>query len=378
MAHRIDTLASDNWRLVLSFLPAGWEAKARELGALRRSRKVASAELLFRLMMMHLADGCSLRETSARALQAGWADISDVALMKRLRGCSEWFRWMALRLVEQQSTASLDEPAWLRAYRVRSVDASVICEPGSTGTDWRLHYSLDLFSLSCEQFQITSPKVGESLTNFDVSKGDLLIGDRFYASFNGMSYVRGSGGDFLLRYRYKAMTLLESGAPFDVLEHVAGMKVDEPREWMLEATVKNAAERIPVRLCALRKSPEAADHAVRRARKELTRKGKKVSREALELQRYFLVLTSLTNEDISARQLLELYRVRWQIELAFKRLKSIMGLGHLPKKDFESARAWLHGKLLVALLVRAIVDRGRLFSPWGYPLSPDARGLLVA
>lgn len=373
MARPIDSLDSDNWRLVLSFLPEGWDGKARELGALRRSRKVATGELLFRLMMIHLADGCSLRETSARALQAGLADVSDVALLKRLRKCSEWFRWMAVRLVEEQRCVALVQPDWLAGYKVRSVDASVICEPGSTGTDWRLHYSMDLFSLSCEQFLITSPEVGESFVNFNVSEGDLLVADRAYAAFTAMSYVRQQGGDFLLRYRSNGMTLVDGdGARFKVLEHVADMALDAPRQWFLHATTKRPKQRIPIRLCVLRKSPKAAEYARRLAQEKMKRKGRTISRDALDLQRYFVVVTSLVDESVSAQDLLELYRVRWQVELAFKRLKSIMGLGHLPKTDFESARAWLHGKLVVALLVRAIVDRGRLFSPWGYPLSHPA------
>ena len=89
--------------------------------------------------------------------------------------------------------------------------------------------------------------------------------------------------------------------------------------------------------------------------------------ETIGLHRYVILITSLP-EDVTASQALELYRIRWQIEIAFKRLKSIMGLGHLPKKDVESARAWLHGKLFVALLAQAIVDEGAFFSPWGYPM----------
>ena len=117
-----------------------------------------------------------------------------------------------------------------------------------------------------------------------------------------------------------------------------------------------------------RKSKEAAERAVKNALRQANKKQRSISPETLELQRYVILLTSVGREAISAKQIMEIYRCRWQIEIAFKRLKSIMGLGHLPKKDLESARAWLHGKLLVALLVQAIVDEGRFFSPWGYPL----------
>lgn len=66
--------------------------------------------------------------------------------------------------------------------------------------------------------------------------------------------------------------------------------------------------------------------------------------------------------------ILEWYRVRWQIELTFKRLKSLAQLGHLPKYDAQSSRAWLYGKLFVALLTQKLVRIGRELSPWGYIL----------
>ena len=61
--------------------------------------------------------------------------------------------------------------------------------------------------------------------------------------------------------------------------------------------------------------------------------------------------------------------MRWQIELVFKRLKSLAQLGHVPKHDDRSSRAWLYGKLLVTLLAQKLIRIGRDISPSGYPLS---------
>ena len=63
-----------------------------------------------------------------------------------------------------------------------------------------------------------------------------------------------------------------------------------------------------------------------------------------------------------------MYRCRWQIELAFKRLKTLLGAGHVPKTDDQSARAWMQAKLLTALLVERLLLEAKIFSPWGYPL----------
>ena len=81
---------------------------------------------------------------------------------------------------------------------------------------------------------------------------------------------------------------------------------------------------------------------------------------------YVMVFTTLPIIAASAQQVLEGYRLRWQIELTFKRLKSIVQLGHVPKLDDQSSRAWLLGKLFVALLTQKLVQVGRASSPWGY------------
>ena len=76
--------------------------------------------------------------------------------------------------------------------------------------------------------------------------------------------------------------------------------------------------------------------------------------------------------------MLEWYRLRWQVELVFKRFKSLAQLGHLPKYDDDSAKAWLYGKLFVALLVEKLLHHARAISPGATtcrPGAPAARGV---
>jgi hypothetical protein len=87
----------------------------------------------------------------------------------------------------------------------------------------------------------------------------------------------------------------------------------------------------------------------------------------LEFAKYVLVFT--TRSSGSAAEVLESYCMRWQIELVFKRLKSLVQLGHVPKQDDRSSRAWVYGKLLVALLTQKLIRVGRDISPCGYPLA---------
>ena len=57
----------DDWEVLKSFLPAGWQEQAKALGAFQRSRKVKDAEALLRLLLIHVAGDCSLRMTVLRA-----------------------------------------------------------------------------------------------------------------------------------------------------------------------------------------------------------------------------------------------------------------------------------------------------------------------
>ena len=81
-----------------------------------------------------------------------------------------------------------------------------------------------------------------------------------------------------------------------------------------------------------------------------------------------IVFTTFSTERFTDLDILDLYRCRWQVELVFKRFKSIAHLGHLPKHSDDSAKAWLYGKLFVALLTHKLIQHASCFSPWGYVL----------
>ena len=90
------------------------------------------------------------------------------------------------------------------------------------------------------------------------------------------------------------------------------------------------------------------------------------------------VFTTLGADQYTPARVLELYRGRGQVELAFKRLKAILATGHLKKTDPIAAKAWLQGKLLAAVIIETLINLGERFSPWGYPLPQFASALPVA
>jgi len=352
----------EDWAVIEKILPAGWEEKARELGALLREKGFAGPSPLLRTLLIHLNDGCALRETAVRAKEGGLADVSDVALLKRLRGCGEWFRWMVEELVRSMPVERKD---LLPGKRIRLVDASVVSEPGATGSTWRLHYSINLSTLSCEEAHVTEVSVGESLTRFAVKPGDVLMGDRGLAHVRGVRHVVKHGGDVIVRKNLDMLPLTDgSGQPLALLPKLRALSYGETGSWQAQISDKTGA--LPVKVCAIKKSETETQRSQEKLRKTAKRKGHQLKPETLEAAGYIVVVTTLLT--VAATTILALYRFRWQIELAFKRLKSLLQLGHLKKKDKVGARAWLQGKLLVAVLIEKLIAVGERFSPWGYLL----------
>jgi len=358
---------ADDWQFLLTFLPAGWQDQAKALGAVQRCRKFEHPETLLRTLFIHLSDGCSLRETAVRAKHGNIVDISDVALLKRLKAAGAWLQWMAAgvmhKWIEKQPEAIFGDK-----LRIRLIDGTTVQEPGSTGSTWRIHYAILLPSLQCNEVQVTSPKVGESFKRFTVQPADVFLGDRGYAHPDALLYVIEGGGHVLVRINLTNLPLLdEHGAPFPLLERLRTLSGTRLGDWEVRLPAEHRL--IPGRLCALKKNKQAAEKARLQALRESHKKGHKVRPETLEAAEYTFVFTTLPGDSFTPVKILEMYRGRWQIEIVFKRLKSLLGLGHLKKTDVELSKAWLQGKLLVAFLIEALVAAAERFFPWGYPLS---------
>jgi hypothetical protein len=359
----------DEWEILLRFLPAGWEDKALELGALSRRRKIDSAQTLLRVLLIHLASGKSLRTTAAYAHEAKLCSINDTSLLHRLKVSEEWLHWMCVQILHDMKKPSYPESLGDR-FRVRVVDGTSISEPGSTGSDWRIHYCLQLANLRCDTFKITTLKIGEDFQRYDVSQGDLLIADRGYCRRNGITYVVNNGGSVLVRFHSSNLPLFnKEGESFSPLERLRLLKAGECGDWIVYFRSPGNGELKRGRICALKKSEEAAELAKKKLRAKASRQQRSLMPETLEYAEYVIVFTTVTRHQLKAQDILTLYRGRWQIELVFKRLKSIIAVGHLPKHNEESCIAWLYGKMLVALLVERLYLEAESFSPWGYPIS---------
>jgi len=360
--------AEEDWELLKTFFPARWQELAAETTALKGLRQDKSAEKYLRVLLMHLGCGFSLRETVARAKQADLADLSDVALLKRVRKSKDWLQALCQALFAEQQSG----PVLGSAPSFRLMDSTLVKEPGQTGSQWRIHYSLQWPGLSCDYFKVTPTEgkgTGEALSQYPMRTGEYVMADRGYCRAQDFHYAAAQGAKTLIRLNAGGIRLTtEAGKPFPLLKRLDGLtKTGQIREWPVWLPLPNAAS-LPVRLCVIRKNKAAIAQALKRLKRESSRDQHTLQPQTLRYAEFVMVLTTFAAQDFPTRRVLEYYRFRWQIELLFKRFKQLAELGHLPKYDDESSQAWLYGKLFVALLTEKLIAHARDFSPWGYPL----------
>jgi hypothetical protein len=355
---------NEDWNALKTLLPEGWQEMAHELGALVRVRKIRNAEELLRLILLHVGPGLSLQNTVERAALWGLPKISDVALLERMRGSGEWLRWMCEQLLAGQNSAQ-DWKVPGSELRMIAVDSTDIQEPGATGSDWRLHYAIAMPGAFCAHAQLTDKHGGESLCRYPIKENDLLAGDRNYCKEAQIQHALEQGGHVLLRWHSTALPLFNAqGKQVQVLKWIK--KVHRKKGGELAVQTKGG---IKLRLCALPVSKEAAERERAKLRESARKNGRQVSERSLRLAGYIVLVTSVDAQVLDLRAVFGLYRMHWQIELAFKRLKSLLNAGHVPKVDPDSVRAWLQAKVLTSLLIEKLLLEAEVFSPWGFVLA---------
>lgn len=365
---QVHNAADEDWELLTSFFPADWRQLAQTTGALKGLRQDKGEENYLRVLMLHFGCGLSMRETVARAKQASLAEISSVALFKRLRKSRQWLYELCRALFEERGIT----PAIATERNLRMVDATIIKEPGPTGTQWRIHYSLCWPTLRCDYFKLSAVEgegTGESLRQFPIARGEHILADRGYCHASGIHHVAEREGHLTVRLNPDGIVLQNpKGEPFKLVQKLRPIqRTGQIASW--EALVP-LEERpgVSARICAIRKSKIAIALAQKELRRKASKQGSQLKPETLLYAEYVMVLTTFPQKEFPPDLVLEWYRFRWQIELVFKRFKQIAQLGHLPKQDEESSKAWLYGKLFVALLTDKVLAQARALSPWGYGL----------
>jgi hypothetical protein len=240
-------------------------------------------------------------------------------------------------------------------YEVLALDGSSIVGYGSKKTDARLHYSIQLSDLSVKNILVTTESTGETFRNIIPQKDQLYIADRGYSNPVGISHIVSHGADVLVRLNFGSLPLYKTHLHSELLEldkKLGEISFGETKEYRCCIKARNF-EPVWGRVIAFRLDDEKAKKAQERIRSSKKVKNKKL---AMERAKFILVFTTVPSDRLSKEALIELYRLRWQVELEIKRSKSLGKVDKLRCKHLESIQAWLLLNLLYQEMLKSLLD----------------------
>jgi Transposase DDE domain len=351
-----ESLVNRDWESVVARL-GGAETlgrTARETKAFLRPREIGNAVDLLRLILAYCLGERGLRSTAAWATSVGLVDISCVALLYRLRQCGDWLSL----LVGQVLAAAAPKASQGRLIRI--IDATTVPKKGLNGRKknevWRIHSAFDLPLERFGHFELTDQQEGETLDRIPPVAGEIRLADRAYLQPERMARLIDAGADFVIRAGWKSARWLDcKGHAFDLIAELLKARERDLIDCPIWIKPKRG-KALALRLVALKKPHQAAAEARRKAHRSAQKGGHQLSKQTLAAADWVILVTSLAPKNFTTDDVLALYRLRWRIELGFKRLKSLIGLKGPPGTDERSARPHILAHLLIILLLEPLVD----------------------
>jgi Transposase DDE domain len=338
----------DKWPSVVSHISSliDLDTSARNHRALIRKRAVRSASDLLHLALLYGPGGLSLRGTVSAATEAGIAELCDVSLLERLRNSGDYLADILGHLLAHRRGAT---PAEGR-LQLNLVDGSTVSVPGSDGSDWRLHARYEPARGCFTDLVITETKTAEALCCVAVRPGDVLVQDRGYARVRNFLHAQANEAHFITRIGWQSVKLYDaSGARFDLFA-----ALPETGPAVVEHAVRiGGPGAVAARLVIARKPPDAIERQMKRLNRKASTTGHVTDPRTLHTAGFMMLVTSVSAEDATADEIVRLYRMRWQIELAFKRMKSLGRFAELRADDPRLARTWLLAHLIAVVLIEA-------------------------
>lgn len=360
MTTTIDVTSRDGWQAIEAELPEDFEALAQEHKVLEVQygpAKITTGQQLLRLILLHAGADLPLRQTVALMAESGGPAVSHVTLHKKMRLSTSYLRTLVGRL----SAGSEASPERWAGYEVVAVDGSSFCGPGAETTDARVHLQLRLADLQILHAAMDTVSVGESFKRFSWRPGQLAVGDRGYCNPPGIAHVVAQGADVLVRVNRATLPMTDAGRDVQLMPWLRSLRGHAAHERSVVVYSREGDEYVPGRLVAMRLPAAEAEKARVRVRRDL---GTKASSLDFEAAQYVVLFTTVPKSRMSTATCLALYRLRWQVELAFKRWKSLCHFDRLPNYRDDTILTWLYAKLLLALIMhRMAAGASALFPP---------------
>lgn len=339
-----------DWRWIRQRFPLHLNALAKRHHAACFWRNVPSAEVLLRMILLWALCGFGLRSVAAWAHRSRWAHLTADSLRYRFRNAETFLREVLTHVLSHWLRVDVSE-----GMPLRLVDASMLAVAGPSGRCLRVHAVFDPRRGVLTSVELTDDKGAESLSRGPHDVGDLVIADRGYAHARNLVALSARRVWWLVRVHLGTLKLWdESGARIDRRAVTLCDEVDasgEPKAYAV--WVRDGESVVAARLVVAALPRDKAEAARKALRQRASKKGKSTDPVSLHLAGYTTLLTTLPTPVASVGAVLQWYRVRWQVELFFKRCKSLLGLRTIVTACDQLQRV----RVLASLLVASLIDQ---------------------
>ncbi len=335
------------------------EELAYKLGIMERQRELTTLGFISVLMMGCICDTCDDGVRSLRRMCLllhndffGGIHIEPPALAKKINQIetSRFVKEVMSRIMAYKIDRSLKKNLKkfkgkiASLYRILLQDSTVISLPDSLKRIFRgcggaaseaavkCDYIIDQSNHILVRVKLVAGRIPDITMSADIidyiGEGDLVIRDLGYFHLTQLSRISGKDAHFISRLSKSANVYLKKDdqEPVDLIAHLSKLKIDEDIEIYI-----GKIERLKVRLLGIKVPPEVVE--ARRKKHKENRKKQEPSEELQEWNGYTLMVTDIPKEALSLKMVLKLYKIRWQIELFFKNIKSNLCVDKLTGKN---------------------------------------------
>jgi hypothetical protein len=307
------------------------EKLARDLQFERRKpRKIKTAELIGSFFLCSFSNSFSLSKWSMALGLAGSKKVSKQAISERI---NEPFINLLKELIVKGLDKQLEGGRKKMLERFENVliqDSSCIHLPDALRDEYPGNYSkgqiksvaklqvvFNLLKGNYKSFEVTPYSKNDQAASGDIltglEKGTLIIRDLGYFSLKIFKSIQGCGADFITLLRRDVSIFQADGKPLDLYKKIRN------RSFFKQKVLIGRKEKIEVTLIAIKVNDRLAEHRKIRAFKDRDRR-KKNTANKLALLGWDIFVCSM--DDLSGKEIQDIYRLRWQIEMIFKSWKS--------------------------------------------------------
>ena len=337
------------------------DQQIKNSGSLCRFRIISNALALIKGALLYAVSGMSFAVLSSATHALGIAKMSDTAWRKRILKLAPFLEILLTFLLTRIVKASLFPID--NIPNVYLIDATNIRLQGKEQYLERLHVRYSANFNVVDQVKVTDKHTAESLCHFSMKPGDISIADTAYATAKNYAYAVEQKSDVILRMNPQNFSLYNmSGERIKYEKYLKKFKKGSKEVSCYVRT--DDGKQYPARLIIEALPKDQAKEAQKRKIKEAKKDGREIRPETLRNAKYVFLLTSLDETKYGRNTILELYRIRWQIELLFKRIKQMCEIKTIRVASPKYARVMSYLWLIVwiitekkAILMQNILER---------------------